>query len=58
MESVKSPCIRQCGLNENNVCKSCFRTLNEIADWSGATDEEQRQIVKNAAERAKAARPK
>jgi predicted Fe-S protein YdhL (DUF1289 family) len=26
----KSPCIKQCRLDENNVCVGCGRTIDEI----------------------------
>jgi uncharacterized protein len=31
-----SPCIRQCCLNEQNICVGCFRALDEITGWQAA----------------------
>ena len=31
---INSPCTGECTLDESYmVCKSCYRTLDEIADW-------------------------
>jgi uncharacterized protein len=38
--AVASPCIRQCCLDEHEVCMGCGRHLNEILTWSDATSEE------------------
>lgn len=43
-ETVKSPCIDICSLDEQDVCVGCYRTLQEITDWS-AMDNAQRNIV-------------
>lgn len=37
---------------ENDWCAGCFRTIDEIARWSTASDEDKRRIVANAARRA------
>lgn len=44
--SVISPCIGVCRMNEAaNVCAGCFRTRDEIAAWSGMSDEQRRQMM-------------
>ncbi|WP_257288020.1 MULTISPECIES: DUF1289 domain-containing protein [unclassified Endozoicomonas] len=53
MSKVKSPCIRQCALNKDQVCTGCFRSRTEIARWSRASQEEQKEIVLNAKVRCK-----
>lgn len=35
-----SPCIRNCTLNEEDVCVGCGRLLTEITAWASYTDEE------------------
>ena len=35
-----SPCIRNCCLDENDVCCGCKRTLHEIVNWSQYSREE------------------
>jgi predicted Fe-S protein YdhL (DUF1289 family) len=40
-----TPCINICTLDENQVCLGCRRTLDEIAEWSGLSPQEQWRIV-------------
>ncbi|HSD52710.1 MAG TPA: DUF1289 domain-containing protein [Burkholderiales bacterium] len=40
-DDVPSPCINVCRMNDAiGLCEGCFRTLDEIACWSGYTREE------------------
>jgi len=32
--SVKSPCVQVCRMSLQGWCEGCFRTLQEIGDWS------------------------
>jgi uncharacterized protein len=32
-----SPCLNICSLDERGICRGCFRTLAEIADWTRMT---------------------
>lgn len=41
---VASPCIRNCCLNEDDVCLGCFRHVEEICEW-GLADNERRKII-------------
>jgi uncharacterized protein len=43
-EPMSSPCIRNCCLNEEDVCLGCFRSLLEIIGWADA-DNITRQII-------------
>jgi uncharacterized protein len=45
-QPVASPCIRNCCLNEEDVCLGCFRLLTEIVGWSDA-DNTERQVILN-----------
>lgn len=48
---VPSPCINVCQLDRSGrYCRGCFRSLDEIAVWSRASNDEKRTIVA-AAER-------
>ena len=40
----------------SGLCRGCFRTLQEIADWLEMTAEEKRATLERAAERARCAR--
>jgi predicted Fe-S protein YdhL (DUF1289 family) len=49
--SVPSPCVRNCCLNEEDVCLGCFRTLNEIIGWSESNNETRLIILQKAEKR-------
>lgn len=49
MTTVESPCIRNCCLNDEDICVGCYRSLAEITRWSLVDDNAKVQIV-NAAE--------
>ena len=53
MANVPSPCIRVCRLDARNICEGCGRSLDEIENWSLASEQRQREIV--AAARARLA---
>jgi len=38
---VTSPCVRNCCLNEQDICLGCFRHLDEITGWMAMTEQEQ-----------------
>ena len=46
--AIASPCIRNCCLNDDDVCLGCNRTLDEILRWGDASDEEKIQVLLNA----------
>ena len=39
-DPLASPCVRNCCLDEANVCMGCGRSLEEIIAWSSASDDE------------------
>ena len=51
---VASPCISVCALDDQDVCTGCFRTLNEIGDWSSMSNERRREVIVAANQRSKA----
>lgn len=51
METVKSPCVRNCSLDEQRICRGCFRHLDEIMSWPDADDSRRRDILERAAGR-------
>lgn len=51
-----SPCISVCRMDAaSGLCQGCFRTLEEIAAWGLAADEEKRTIWAQLVERARQA---
>lgn len=44
-ENVPSPCISVCRMNQTSwLCEGCYRTLDEIRQWSGASDVHKREM--------------
>jgi uncharacterized protein len=48
---IASPCVRNCCLDERDVCLGCGRSLDEIRLWSVADDAERLRILERAASR-------
>ncbi|KFN42562.1 DUF1289 domain-containing protein [Arenimonas oryziterrae] len=46
-----SPCVRNCCLDESDVCLGCGRHIDEILRWQQATAEERTTILGLAADR-------
>jgi predicted Fe-S protein YdhL (DUF1289 family) len=51
-----SPCVRNCCLDDDDVCLGCGRKLDEILAWHGADADGRRQILLVAAQRRDARR--
>jgi uncharacterized protein len=49
--SVQSPCVRNCCLDENDICLGCGRQLDEILRWRDASDDEREIILAAARQR-------
>jgi hypothetical protein len=49
----QSPCIKNCTLDADGYCQGCYRTIEEIACWSGMTHVEQRALLLSLKERAR-----
>jgi predicted Fe-S protein YdhL (DUF1289 family) len=43
--NVITPCVGQCGLDENEICVGCYRSSSEIADWMNKSEDEKIEIV-------------
>ncbi|SFB37257.1 hypothetical protein SAMN04515620_1556 [Collimonas sp. OK607] len=51
-----SPCINVCVMNAGSgLCEGCLRTLDEIAAWGCASDEQKRGIWRHILQRRAAA---
>ena len=46
-----SPCVRNCCLDDGDVCVGCGRSLDEILRWQRADPEERRAMRELARER-------
>lgn len=43
--SPVSPCIGVCRLDANNVCQGCYRSLEEIAQWTRMSVAERQKAI-------------
>jgi predicted Fe-S protein YdhL (DUF1289 family) len=48
--AIASPCINVCKMEEG-LCIGCLRTLEEIAGWASAGDDDRRAILAAVAQR-------
>ena len=48
---IKSPCIKNCCLDTEDICMGCFRHLSEITAWQGASSDKKQQILERAQSR-------
>lgn len=51
--ACKNPCVRNCCLNEQDVCLGCGRTLIEITSWTRLSDAEREHVLMDAERRKK-----
>jgi predicted Fe-S protein YdhL (DUF1289 family) len=50
---VPSPCISVCRMDAaTGICEGCYRTLDEIAAWSRASEDEKRAVWNALLQRA------
>ncbi len=54
--AVQSPCVRNCCLDDDNICVGCFRSIEEIMEWT-LVDEPRRRLILENAQRRRASRP-
>ena len=55
---VRSPCVRNCCLDQEDVCVGCYRSLQEILRWSEASDDERKEILAHCQDRRQLQREK
>lgn len=48
---VASPCNSICSLNDEDVCLGCYRTANEIRNWSGLNNDQRLDVLIACGER-------
>jgi predicted Fe-S protein YdhL (DUF1289 family) len=51
---VRSPCVSVCALDDHDMCTGCQRTAAEITRWGRMSNDERRDVLTLAHERAKA----
>ncbi len=50
-----SPCVDVCELDSDDICRGCYRTLDEIGDWPMLSAAARHRVVDAAALRRKRA---
>lgn len=40
-----SPCVRNCCLDNNDLCLGCFRYIDEITSWQSYNEQEKQQVL-------------
>jgi predicted Fe-S protein YdhL (DUF1289 family) len=53
LDPLASPCIRNCCLDDDNVCMGCGRSLDEIVAWGTASPATKAAILERSRERAR-----
>ena len=54
---IESPCVRVCVVHpEARICTGCYRTIDEIGQWSKMTSDERREIMEALPDRASSLR--
>lgn len=48
---IHSPCVAKCGLNHDDICMGCYRTIDEIVGWSAGDDGFKTQVWEKIAQR-------
>ncbi len=48
---VSSPCVRNCCLDEEDICIGCGRTVDEIIRWGDAGNKEKSEMLVAAKKR-------
>lgn len=46
--TLSSPCIRNCCLDKNDICLGCFRSLEEIIQWTQIDEQTRQSFLANA----------
>jgi hypothetical protein len=52
--AVASPCVDICRLDAGGLCVGCRRTIEEITEWSRASETRRREILSELQRRPKA----
>jgi predicted Fe-S protein YdhL (DUF1289 family) len=50
-DPLASPCVRNCCLDDDNVCMGCGRTLHEIVAWGTCSNADKATILTRSRER-------
>jgi len=45
IKEISSPCVGVCQYNNEEICSGCFRTVEEISQWTTISDSEREKIM-------------
>ncbi|WP_413700738.1 DUF1289 domain-containing protein [Psychromonas sp. KJ10-10] len=45
MNKIESPCVGKCRLDDKDICLGCLRSLDEIKEWSEASNSRKEEIL-------------
>ncbi len=48
---IKSPCINVCVLNADDICEGCYRSMQEITQWSRYDESMKREVMEKTRQR-------
>jgi len=51
--NIASPCIRNCCLNQQDICVGCYRHVDEIIYWQSLSDNEKLKVLELTKQRKK-----
>ncbi|WP_083794677.1 DUF1289 domain-containing protein [Vibrio sp. 16] len=54
---MTNPCVRNCCLDDDDVCLGCFRTLKEILGWNQMTQVQQKHTLSLCRKRRQKSHP-
>ena len=54
---VESPCVKNCCLDDNDICLGCFRSLSEITSWGLADNQTRKKILQKVEQRRAVKKP-
>lgn len=44
-QQTANPCVRNCCLDDQDVCLGCFRTLDEILAWRSLPNKQREEVL-------------
>tara|TARA_R110000787_G_scaffold113881_6_gene223363 strand:+ start:797 stop:1000 length:204 start_codon:yes stop_codon:yes gene_type:complete len=50
-QDVASPCVRNCCLDQQDVCLGCFRHIDEIMTWRQLDERAKKEILNQCQQR-------
>lgn len=48
---IPSPCIGKCGLNDQEICRGCFRHIDEIMQWKKMSEIQKQETISRCHDR-------